>query len=448
MRSILRTIAILCLTFSIVPVLGAQEPAEDRAGATAPTFFGETGLFQTMSGSTVEKGRYTFGVYLNAFRHTLAPAPELAPPSARRYEDYAVALDRFSASLGYGITDRWEVTVQMPVLSLKGDAGDRAGYSDGFPYVGKFADSGAGNLHVGTKFGLLSPKSSHSLAATGFIDFNTGKGDTGLATGNPDYGVGLAWNRRIYYASTYYTKRGRRDSSKSPSGERFRVANEFHADLGFNIPLGTLARTNWITEVNMVWHVGGDAQPDDIVSVATGIRHWMGDTPWALSAAVRDNVTALVGDSGTSGFGFLAGIHYAPTRAVVAPPPPPPPVPVPLPETAPPIATVPSEPRAPQELRTDVIGFDKSSARVTNVGKALLDDVALRLRQEPAATAIVTGQADSSESMGSGNDLDRRRAEAVKDYLVSRHGIDPLRITVESGGVTGTMVAVVRLVAP
>ncbi|HEY4642106.1 MAG TPA: OmpA family protein, partial [Thermoanaerobaculia bacterium] len=32
---------------------------------------------------------------------------------------------------------------------------------------------------------------------------------------------------------------------------------------------------------------------------------------------------------------------------------------------------------------------------------------------------------------GPNHDLDRRRAEAVRDYLVSRHGIDPSRITVE-----------------
>jgi OOP family OmpA-OmpF porin len=165
-------------------------------------------------------------------------------------------------------------------------------------------------------------------------------------------------------------------------------------------------------------------------------------------------VTALLGDSETSGFGFLAGIHYAPVRATaITPPPPPPPVPVPMP--VPPAEVQPepvAEPQAPQELRTDAVAFEKSSARVTNVGKALLDDVALRLRQEPAATAIVTGYAAPGEKMGSGNDLDRRRAEAVRDYLVSRHKIDPTRITVEAGGVgeamDENMVAIVKLVIP
>jgi outer membrane protein OmpA-like peptidoglycan-associated protein len=447
MRSTLRAIAILCLTFSIVPVLSAQETTDDRTGATAPTFFGETGLFQTMSGSTVEKGRFTFGAYLNAFRYTLAPAPELAPPSGRAQADLAVLEDRFSVSIGYGITDRWEVSLGFPVASLQADDGDRAGYSLGYPYVGKISDSGPGNVHFGTKFGLLSPARTSRLALTAFFDVNTGDADSGIATGDPDYGIGLAWNRGIYYASGYYVNRGRRDSVNSPSGVAFDIANEFRADFGFNVPLGSFGSTNWITEVNTVWHVAGDAQPDDIVSVATGLRHWMGGTPWGFSAAIRDNVTALAGDSDSKGFGFLAGVHYAPVRvATLAPPPPPP---VPLPPTPPPaIAPVPVETRGPQELRADNVGFDPSSARVTNIGKALLDDVALRMRQEPAVTAIVTGHAAGSESLGTGNDLDRRRAEAVKDYLVSRHGIDSSRITVESGGVSDAMVAVVRLVLP
>lgn len=449
MRSTLRTLAILCLTAFAPTGVAAQEMSlEDRDDATAPTFFGETGLFQTMSGSTVEKGEFTFGVYLNSWRYTIAPAPELAPPSARAYEDMAFQEDRFSASIGYGITSRWDVTLQMPWISLQSNDGDRAGYMLGYPYVGKQAETGAGNLHLGTRFGLMSPKSSHKLALTGFFDFNTGEGESGIATGNPDYGFGLAWNRNAYYASGYYVNRGRRDSSNTPENLRFDVANEFRFDMGVNIPLNRFGATNWITEVNTVWHVSGERQPDDIVSLATGLRHWMDGTPWGWSAAIRQNLTALIGDSATSGFGFLAGVHYAPVRTSRIAPPPPPPVPVPTPAAVPAVPVQPepvAEPRPAQELRTDTVTFEKNSARVTNIGKALLDDVALRLRQEPAATATVTGYATSGESLGEANDLDRRRAEAVRDYLVSRHKIDPTRISVEAGGMSESMTAVVTV---
>jgi OOP family OmpA-OmpF porin len=88
-------------------------------------------------------------------------------------------------------------------------------------------------------------------------------------------------------------------------------------------------------------------------------------------------------------------------------------------------------PHVPTELRTDEIHFESGSARLTNIAKAILDDVALRMKQEPTSTAIVIGYNDDKENTGPNHDLDRRRAEAVRDYLVSRHGIDPSRITVE-----------------
>ncbi|MFP5245545.1 MAG: OmpA family protein, partial [Thermoanaerobaculia bacterium] len=61
-------------------------------------------------------------------------------------------------------------------------------------------------------------------------------------------------------------------------------------------------------------------------------------------------------------------------------------------------------------------------------------EVALRMKQEPSATALVIGYTDDRENTGPNRDLDRRRAEAVRDYLVTRHGIDPSRITVEGRG--------------
>jgi OmpA-OmpF porin, OOP family len=113
-----------------------------------------------------------------------------------------------------------------------------------------------------------------------------------------------------------------------------------------------------------------------------------------------------------------------------APPPPPPPAPVPTP-VAPPEPPPVTPPHVPTELRTDEIHFESGSARLTNIAKAILDDVALRMKQEPTSTANVIGYNDDKENTGPNHDLDRRRAEAVRDYLVSRHGIDPSRITVE-----------------
>ena len=94
------------------------------------------------------------------------------------------------------------------------------------------------------------------------------------------------------------------------------------------------------------------------------------------------------------------------------------------------VPPVPS-PRVPPEMRTDIVHFDPHSACLTHTEKAILDDVALRMKQESTSTVQVIGYTDSREATGPNADLDRRRAEAVRDYLVTRHGIDPSRISVE-----------------
>ena len=112
------------------------------------------------------------------------------------------------------------------------------------------------------------------------------------------------------------------------------------------------------------------------------------------------------------------------------PPPPPPPAPsevppAPMPPPAPPVVEAPPPP-APT---TDSIDFDRGSSRITNIAKARLDAVALRLRENPRATVVITGYPDSGNRSEA---LARRRAENAKAYLVDRHAIDASRITTET----------------
>lgn len=171
--------------------------------------------------------------------------------------------------------------------------------------------------------------------------------------------------------------------------------------------------------------------------------------PLAKSLVFPPPTGAGLGDYEADRIG--AFIHWRPEAAPLAlpaPPPPPPAAPEPEPEPAPVAPPPPPEPVAevqpPQQLLAENIAFEKGSARLTNVGKAQLDDVALRMRQEPTSTAVITGYVADGET---GEALDRRRAEAVRDYLMSRHAIDPSRISIEAGG-AGEMQAVVKLIVP
>jgi outer membrane protein OmpA-like peptidoglycan-associated protein len=138
-------------------------------------------------------------------------------------------------------------------------------------------------------------------------------------------------------------------------------------------------------------------------------------------------------------FSYSLATVIAPPPAPPSPPPPPPPPsyspppppappeapPAPMPPPAPPVVAPPPPP-APT---TDTIDFDRGSARITNIVKARLDAVALRLRENPRATVVVTGSPDDGTAASRRESLARQRAENARAYLVDRHAIDSSRIT-------------------
>ena len=92
------------------------------------------------------------------------------------------------------------------------------------------------------------------------------------------------------------------------------------------------------------------------------------------------------------------------------------------------------EPVRPAEAVSCIAdAFARNMAAVNNVHKACLDDVAQRLSADPRARVVVIGHADSRESSSR---IGNRRAEAVKNYLVSERSIEASRITTRSAGST------------
>lgn len=422
--------ALLMLTLLVVPAASAQLISyEDQVRLVAPSTSGEIGLFTTITGDTLRQGDWSFSIYYNNYDYLAAPAPEFRPPSRRDYRDMDLEDSRVSLSLGYGLTDRWELVASIPYIMLENNAGDLAGWVNGGLRVGEFDDSGIGSLHVGTKFRLTSLDSPNRVALSLFTDLGTG--DEDVTTGDSDWGVGLHWTRGIGTLAATYEITG------DPGGVgTVDVSDEIRIDGGLNVPLSFWETTNWVSEVNAILFNGDGPEPDDIVYLMTGLRHWFGTSGWSLSAGLRANMTMLGSDNGSCPIGGIFGLGYAPmylTPIMAPPPPPPPPVAPPPPPVIPPPPPV-APPPQPQVIRTDEIHFEAGSARLTNIAKAILDDVALRMRQEPRATAVVIGYTDNREATGPNRDLDRRRAEAVRDYLVSRHGIDPSRIRVEAMG--------------
>jgi outer membrane protein OmpA-like peptidoglycan-associated protein len=88
----------------------------------------------------------------------------------------------------------------------------------------------------------------------------------------------------------------------------------------------------------------------------------------------------------------------------------------------------------PEPVTCTSAGFPRNLARLNNVDKACLDDLASRLRQDPRSRIVITGHADKSEPRP--DVIARKRAEAIKTYLVKERGVDEARVTARSAGAT------------
>jgi outer membrane protein OmpA-like peptidoglycan-associated protein len=79
--------------------------------------------------------------------------------------------------------------------------------------------------------------------------------------------------------------------------------------------------------------------------------------------------------------------------------------------------------------------FRHGAARVDNCAKAILDDIAVRMRNNSSLRANIIGYTDNSpyETSGSRKDLGERRAQAAADYLESQ-GVNASRMTITNGG--------------
>jgi hypothetical protein len=116
--------------------------------------------------------------------------------------------------------------------------------------------------------------------------------------------------------------------------------------------------------------------------------------------------------------------------------------------------TAPYVPPAPKTQALCSISFSndkKRPTRVDNEAKACLDQVALDLKQQADAKAVVVGESDADENAKTAkeqayaakhkhatvDEFAAQRAVNAKDYLVTEQGIDASRISVATGATDG-----------
>ena len=86
-------------------------------------------------------------------------------------------------------------------------------------------------------------------------------------------------------------------------------------------------------------------------------------------------------------------------------------------------------------LSLQVINFEVDEAVIPDVNKPLLDRATKLLEKTPDAQLLIIGHTDAQASNAYNMDLSQRRAQAVKDYLISQ-GVDGSKLLTKGAGET------------
>ncbi|KAB2961979.1 MAG: transporter, partial [Thermoanaerobaculia bacterium] len=299
------------LAFALLLALPLAVPAGAQQGQ-APTVTGETGLFTLLDGFTLPRGGWSFGLYYNNWDRLVAPVPGpgLAAPFS---DDWDYDLNRLSASVGYGLSDRFELSLMVPWDDISERDVNRLGYVNGHLFEDRIDVSGIGNVRLGGKLRLAgSAEEGRALALNAFVELPTGDEDEGVVTGDTGWGLGLNWSPN----ANWVARAGYRDPGDS---DEFDVAEEFEAGVG------NAARVtddlDWITELAATLYQGGDSAPDDTFDLTSGARLWFGESRnWAFNFALRLELAQLSDTDKYCPIGGLVGLTFFPRPA---PPPPP-----------------------------------------------------------------------------------------------------------------------------
>jgi outer membrane protein OmpA-like peptidoglycan-associated protein len=154
----------------------------------------------------------------------------------------------------------------------------------------------------------------------------------------------------------------------------------------------------------------------------------------AVGAAIGAGVGAAVGVNfgdgdedeqwqgagiGAAGGALIGGVIGYLLAGEEAPPPPPPP-PAPPARPAPPPPPPPPAPRESKKIILRGINFDFNKSNIKREFVPVLDEAAQILRDNPSVRVTIEGYTDSRGTDAYNQKLSQRRANAVKNYLVSK----------------------------
>jgi len=405
----------------------------------APSNQGDIGLFTMPTADTARPGQFTLGLY--GWKEQLVAA-NLAfqdnEDRTRLYSHWAGEI-----SFGLGLTRNWDVFLSGGAERYENRGGWQGGAINSIPFQSDFQADQPRKIRLGTKYRWISEADPDlRIALFGAVHLPTGHTTlevnqvdadvTEVNSRRTDWEWGAVVTKGILSVLGSYTLSGKHDND-------IRVSNILRFGVGVDLPI--VQFFHLIGEVDRNIYDGGDLPADNYSMLNLGGRFYFGHSGWAATAALNANLDQLFKHAfSPTPVAGLIGITYA-----AWPPAPPPPVVIPPPTPAPPVEetkeeqviTAPRPPAPPPptpRMTRDEIFFDANSARLTNIAKAVLDGIALRMKNDLNATAAITGYSDNAGSEESNMAISAKRAEAAKEYLVTRHGIDPNRIITGAKG--------------
>ncbi|HEX9303370.1 MAG TPA: OmpA family protein [Thermoanaerobaculia bacterium] len=405
--------------------------AATASAQIAPNNQGDIGLFTMPTADSPPAGQLTLGLYGWKEQLVAGDLPTDAPFETRLYSHWAG-----EGSIGFGLTNHWSVFLSAGADRFESRGGWRGGVVNGLQFRNALSSDEGRKVRIGTKVNFIS-EADPDLRVAAFVaahvpvsNATIRQDEQGIVADQvnsrrADWEWGAVVTKGIFSALGSYTLSGRHDLD-------IRASNILRFGVGVDVPI--VPFFHLIGELDRNIYDGGDFPAKDYSLAYLGGRFWLGHSGVAISAAVNLNLDEIAevgwGPAPAAG---LIGITYAPW-----PPPPPPlvivPPPAPQVEEVVPEAPAPPPPAPAPRATTDEILFDAGSARLTNIAKAILDGVALRMKNDLNSTAVITGYSDNLGSPESNLEISRRRADAAKEYLVTRHGIDPGRISTQGKG--------------
>lgn len=291
---------------------GASAFADDGNASTAAN--GQKGLFNLTSGEVLCKGQWAFSSYYNKWDRRVQSDPFFLSFDPT-WSHWDMDVERLSVGIGYGVSDRFELSVMLPYWSYDASSfmmgNGSVGYLNGRLFnEGIIDQSGIGNVRLGGKYQLSrNPKAVFAL--TGFVDLPTGDEDESVVTGSTGFGVGLAWsNAAGWVINAGYEVPG--DSDYSDDTLYGEVSDEIRAGIGYARDI--TPKFQWITELSGIAYTESNGE-HDAADITSGGRMRLANPDWALNFGLRVDLSDTGFDY--TPIGGLVGVSYAPRNKFV-----------------------------------------------------------------------------------------------------------------------------------